>query len=104
MELINALDILVDRMNNDGVLVIVEIEKFYADADYASEALLDGRKETGHGSREVMAALNEVGMEDTAVIEDQDFKVDMELFGQRRSRHEKYFMVRAKKGEEGLEW
>lgn len=49
MELVNALDILIGRLKNNGILVIVDIEKFYGYAD-SDEALLDGRKEIGSGA------------------------------------------------------
>ena len=101
MELVNALDILAGRLKHDGLLIIVDIEKFSGDSDAASEAFFDGRKETGSGSKEVIAALNEIGMEDIAVIENQEFKVQMELFGRQKATHEQYFMVRARKGEVG---
>ena len=100
-ELVNALDILAGRLKHDGLLIIVDIEKFYGDSDAASEAFSDGRKETGSGSKEVIAALNEIGMEDIAVIENQEFKVQMELFARQKATYEQYFMVRARKGEEG---
>lgn len=100
MELINALDVLADRLKNDGLLVIMDIEKFYSSADSGSEALLDGRKEEGSGSKEVIAALNEIGMEDIAVIKDQDLKIEVELCGRTMATHEKYFMLRARKGVE----
>lgn len=100
MELINAFHVLTDRLKHDGLLVIVDVEKLYSDADSDSEALLDGRKETGSGSREVIAALDEIGMEDIVTLEDQDFKVEVELCGRRLATHEKYFMLRARKGEE----
>ena len=100
MELINAFDVLADRLKNNGLLVIVDVEKFYESANSDPEALLDGRKEEGSGSREVIAALNEIGMEDIAVIEDQDFKVEVDLCGRRMATHQKYFMLKARKGEE----
>lgn len=43
MELVNALDILIGCLKNNGILVIVDIEKFYGYAD-SDEALLDARK------------------------------------------------------------
>ena len=52
MELVKALNVLAGGVKDGGVLVIVDIEKFYGDAE-PDEALLDGRKETGSGSREV---------------------------------------------------
>lgn len=100
MELVNALDILAGRLKHDGLLIIVDIEKVHESVDLEPEALLDGRKFTGKGSTEVVAALEEVGMKDIAVIENQDFKVEEEMFGHKNMRHEKYFMVRARKGEE----
>lgn len=39
-------------------------------------------------------------MEDIVTLEDQDFKVEVELCGRRLATHEKYFMPRARKGEE----
>ena len=95
MELITALEILAGRLKTDGLLVIVDIEK--SDNFAAPE---DGRKVSGHGSKEVVAALCEIGFEDVAVITDQEFKVEMKMFGQRQMRHDEYFMVRARKGEE----
>lgn len=100
MELVNALDILSARLKNKGLLIIVDIEKVYGHMNFVDEASLDGRKEEGNGSREVVTALKDVGMEDIAVIEDQDFSIEVELFDQKRKTHEKYFMVRAVKGEE----
>lgn len=100
MELVNALDILSARLKHKGLLIIVDIEKIYGYANSMDEAFMDGRKEEGNGSREVVAALKDVDMEDIAVIEDQEFRVETKLFGQKRAIHEKYFMARARKGEE----
>lgn len=97
MELVNALDVLVGRLKDDGVLVIVDIEKYYGHTDPESEAFVDGRKELGSGSREVVAALKQVEMENIAVMEDKDFKFEFELFEEKRKRHYKYFVVRATK-------
>ena len=100
MELVNALDILSARLKHKGLLIVVDIEKIYGYANSVDEAFMDGRKEEGNGSREVIAALKDVGMEDIFVIEDQNFRVEAKLFGQKRAIHEKYFMVRARKGDE----
>ena len=100
MDLVNALDILSARLKHEGLLIIVDIEKIYGYTNSVDETLMDGKKEEGNGSREVLAALEDVGMEDIAVIEDQNFRVEVELFGQKRAIHEKYFMVRARKGDE----
>ena len=97
MELVNALETLVGRLKDDGVVVIVDIEKFYGDADLDNGASLDGRKEEGSGSREVVAALEEVEMQDIAVIDDEDFRVEFRIFERTHKRHYKYFMVRATK-------
>lgn len=82
------------------ILIIVDIEKVYGYANAVDETLLIGRKEEVNGSREVVAALKDVGMEDIAVIEDQDFSIEVGFLGQERKVHEKYFMVRAEKDEE----
>lgn len=100
MELVNSLDNLSARLKPKGLLIIVDIEKIYGYTNSVDEAFMDGRKEEGNGSREVVAALRDVGMEDIAVIEDQDFRVEVELFRQKHATHEKYFMVRARKGVE----
>lgn len=39
-------------------------------------------------------------MENIAVIEDQEFEVEFKIFGHRQRNYNKYFMVRATKGEE----
>ncbi len=101
MELVNALETLLGRLKDDGVVVIVDIEKFYGDADLDNGASLDGRKEEGNGSREVVAALEEVDMKDIAVIDDEDFRVEFRLFENTQKRHYKYFMVRATKAKGG---
>ena len=98
----NAHDVLVGRLKDDGVLVIVDIEKYYGHTDEDSEALLDGRKEPGSGSREVVAALKEVEMENIAVMEFKDFRFEFELF-EKQKRHYKYFMVRTTKVQGGEE-
>lgn len=61
MELVNALDILAGRLKHNGIFIIVDIEKLYGYADSTDETLIDGRKEGGHGSGEVIAALKDVG-------------------------------------------
>ncbi|KAL9068921.1 MAG: hypothetical protein Q9161_005894 [Pseudevernia consocians] len=100
MELVNALDVLVDHLKDDRVLVIMNIEKYYGHTDPDSEALLDGRKELGSGSREVLAALKEVEMENITIMEDKDFKFEFELFEKQKRRY-KYFMVRETKVQGG---
>ena len=81
MELVNALDILSARLKHKGLLIIVDIEKIYGYTNSVDEASMDGRKEEGNGSREVVAALKDVDMEEIAVIEDRNFRVEVELFG-----------------------
>ena len=87
MDLVNALDVLVGQPKDDGVLVIVDIEKYYGHTDLNSQALLDRRKELGSGSKEVVAALKEVEMENIAVMEDKDFKFEFELFEKQKRQY-----------------
>lgn len=95
IELVNAL---VSRLGKDGVLVIVEIEDIqYGSANPSFEAMLDGRKEMGNGSREFVAGLKETGIVDIAGIKDQDFSIFGESSRQKRRMHKKYYMVRATK-------
>ena len=77
----------------------MDIEKSYGNLNPACVSLSNGRKSKGLGSREVIEAMEDIEMDNIAIIEDQDFRVDVELFNN-PSFHHKYFMVKATKAPE----
>ncbi|KAF6236415.1 hypothetical protein HO173_005507 [Letharia columbiana] len=58
----HGLQALINRLKHNGVLIIIDIEKNY------------DTKPDGSGSKEIIAALKELGMEDVGVMKDQHFQ------------------------------
>lgn len=106
-EFMNCLGVMVDLLDENGTLLIIDIEK--CDQDCSNDASLhspgfrhDGLKFTGHGSKDIVEALEELGIEDIAVTKDQPF-----LFEAKHGsgpdaptirRKETYFVLKAKRG------
>ena len=76
----------------------MDVDKFYGEEDSVSEALLNCFKEDGHGSKEVVEALNKIGMKDIDVIDNQHLEFGEDFLDEPyHPLHRKYFMVRARK-------
>ena len=106
-ELVRSLAVMVDLINQDGTLLIIDVEKCDEDCDadgdsHAPGAPHEGLKVTGHGSNAIAKALGDLGMEGIAVIRDQHFLFE----AKQRSgsdapalrRKETYFVLKAKRG------
>ena len=106
-ELMKCFGVMINLLYNNGTLLIIDMEK--CDQECSNDPALhspgsphDGLKFTGHGSRDIVKALEEFGMEDIAVTEDQPF-----LFEAKHGsgpdaptirRKETYFVLKAKRG------
>ncbi|KAK3170320.1 hypothetical protein OEA41_009707 [Lepraria neglecta] len=108
-QLVYTLDVLLLGLIENGTLLIIDIEKVddgweppAGTIKHSQEALRDSMKHTGHGSKEVVAALKELEMDDIEIIRDQRFGFELvgdEVLGaQGLRREETYFMVKARKG------
>lgn len=90
-----------NRLKPNGILVIVDIEKRYGVRNRLPGSRRgDGKKKTGCGTREAVAALNAIGMHDVEVKTDLAFKAEFEFFEKQQLREETYFMLRATKNKE----
>ena len=106
-ELVRALDVMTNLLQENGTLLIVDVEKSdddcYPDADSHSPGFPhEGMKVTGHGSKNIKKALEELGMEDIAVLVDQNFLFEVKGETGPDSpaprRKETYFVVKGKRG------
>ena len=102
-----SLDVMIDLIQENGTLLIIDVEKCdeesYQDGDLlSSESPPEGLKTFGHGSRDIAKALEELGMEEIAIMGNQHF-----LFEAKRGsgadsptirRKETYFALKAKRG------
>lgn len=98
-----ALSTLAGRLKDGGSILILDIEMDYApheasDDDVYFEKLRNGRKSAGHGSREVAAVLETLGMGNISIKGDLKFRADVSFFGMSFVREEIYFMLKASKG------
>ena len=106
-ELVRSLDVMINLLQANGILLIIDVEKCdeecYQDAVYDSPSFAhEGLKSTGHGSRDLVKALEELGMEDVAVLGNQEFLVDVKPgsgsdFPESKEK-EIYFALKAKRG------
>ena len=106
-ELVRALDVMINVLQENGTLLIIDVEKCdedcYLDADSHSPGFPhEGLKVTGHGSKDIEKALEELGMEDIAILVDKDFLFEVKGGSGTDSpalrRKETYFVVKAKRG------
>ena len=106
-ELVRALDIMINLLQEDGTLLIIDVEKCdddcSPDADsHSPGSPHEGLKVTGHGSKDIEKALEELGMEDIAVLVDEDFLFEVKGGSGSDSpalrRKETYFVAKAKRG------
>ena len=106
-EFTNSLGVMIDLIDENGTLLIIDIER--CNLDCSNDASLqspgsshDGLKFTGHGSNDIVKALEELGMEDIAVIKDQPFLFEAKhgsgLDVPTIRRKETYFVLKAKRG------
>ena len=102
-----ALDVMINLLKVDGTLLIIDVEKY--DEGYSSHADShsrgsphEGLKVTGHGSKDIEKALEELGMEDIAVLVEEDFLFEVKGGSGPDSpalrSKEEYFVVKAKRG------
>lgn len=106
-QLIKSLEVMINLVGENGALLVIDIEKCDRDcskgaAMYSPGSHHEGLKFTGHGSKDIVKTLEELGMEDIAVIGDQRF-----LFEAKHGsgpdapmirRNELYFVLKAKRG------
>lgn len=108
-ELMRALDVMISLIHQNGTLLIIDVEKcedygnILDDEDlHSSGCPHEGLKTFGQGSKDIIRALEELGMQDIAFMGDQHF-----LFGVERGskpdaptirRKETYFALKAKRG------
>ena len=107
VELVRALDVMINVLQENGTLLIIDVEKCdedcYPDADsHSPGSPHEGLKVMGHGSKDIEKALEELGMEDIAVLVDKDFLFEVKGGSGPDSpplrRKETYFVVKAKRG------
>ena len=98
---------MINLLQADGILLIIDVEKCdedcYPDADsHTPGSPHEGLKVTGHGSKDIEKALEELGMEDIAVLVDEDFLFEVKGGNGPDSptlkTKETYFAVKAKRG------
>ena len=103
-----ALEVIIKLINENGTLLIIDIKKCDQDCPYCAVARSpgsphEGRKITGHGRKDVVKALEVLGIEDIALIADRVF-----LFEAKHGtgpnaptmrRKENYLVLKAKRGE-----
>lgn len=77
-QLVKALYIIINLIEENGTLLIVDVEK--CDNDCSRGAAVqslrsphEGLKVTGHGSKDIVKTLEQLGMEDVAFIRDRPF-------------------------------
>ena len=98
---------MINLVEANGTLLIIDVEKYdegcnsHADS-HSPGSPREGLKVTGHGSRDIEKALEELGMEDIAVLVEQDFLFEIKGGSGPDSpalrRQEEYFVVKAKRG------
>ena len=102
-----ALDVVINLLQTGGTLLIIDVEKCdedcYTDADsHTPGSPHEGFKVTGHGSKDVEKALEELGMEDIAILVEEEFLFEGEGGSRPDSpivkRKETFFAVKAKRG------
>ena len=100
-----ALEALVNRLTEDGSLLIIDIEKHYvpdtgeSSGDALNPNLHSGKKKQGYGSQEVIAALQNLGLKEIAMKKDLHFEFEFNLLGHPLVREEWYFIVKAVKAD-----
>ena len=103
-QLVRSLEVMINLIETNGTLLIIDVDKCDEDCydEHSPGSPHEGLKNTGHGSKDIVKALEELGMEDIAVIRDQKF-----LFEAKQSsgpdsptfrRKETYFVLKAKRG------
>lgn len=97
-QLVRSLNVMIDLINPNGTLLIIDIEKWNLEHSKRDAALYSptsphgGLKLDGHGGKNIVKALEELGMEDIKVVEDQPFLFEVKHgsgrmrlgFGERR--------------------
>ena len=105
--LVRALEILLLILDNNGILLVLDIEKVHYTScptpdtqAHGQEFLRGGKKVRGYGSREIAAACLELELDDIQVMEGLKFtwKGD-DGDGGMIARDEMWFILRARKGE-----
>ena len=106
-ELVRALDVMVNLIQVNGSLLIVDVEKCDDDCSQGTGSRSpgsrqEGLKVTGHGSKDIQKALEELGMEDITVLVDENFLFEAKRGSGPHSpvlrREETYFVLIAKRG------
>ena len=100
--LVRTLEILLLTLNENGILLVIDIEKVrYTSCPppgtlaYGQEFLRGGEKIRGYGSRELAAACLELKLDDIQVLEKEEFTWNDD---DGKAKEETWFMLRARKG------
>ena len=106
-QLVKSLDVMINLIDENGTLLIIDIEKCdkgcsFGAASHSPGSPHDGLKVTGHGSKDIIKALEELGMEDIAIIGDQQLFFEAKLGSgpdpPTMRRKDSYFVLKAKRG------
>ena len=108
-ELMRALDVIVSLIEQNGTLLIIDVEKCEDYEDILGDEDLhspgsphEGLKTFGHGSKDITRALEELEMEDIASMGNQHFLFEVKRGKEPDSptirRKETYFALKAKRG------
>ena len=108
-QLVGSLETITNLINFNGTLLIIDVEKCDFDEENHENSNTqpsprfiftnERKKYTGSGSREIVKALEELGMEDIDVVGDQHFQFDVKQ-GKKAMLGwmERYFLLKAKRG------
>ena len=106
-QLVRCLDVMINLIDENGALLIVDIDQCDKDcskdpAAHSPGSPHEGLKFTGHSSKGIVEGLEELGLEEIAVIGNQKFLFEAK-YGSgpdapTMNRKEVYFILKAKRG------
>lgn len=87
-------------MGNNGILLVLEIQKDYTQPESAGGEIGDRRMRNGRKSEEVTTALQGLEMEGVEVLEDEDlrFRFEKEGDGETKVMDEVFYLLKANRG------
>ena len=101
----DTLQALTSRLEHNGTLLVLDVQKDYTQPESAGGKIGDrrmrnGRKLSGFGSEEVETALEALGMEGIEVLEAEDLRLRFEKVGDGEAEvvEEVFYLLKAKKG------
>ncbi|KAL8723383.1 MAG: hypothetical protein Q9225_000299 [Loekoesia sp. 1 TL-2023] len=102
-QLRESLRAIVDRLGDQGTLLIMDIQKATDQKGPAMYPLIDGRKTTGYHSSDIVEALRSMKVHDIEVLDDKRFRWEATAEEKKiwlpSEADEVFFMLKAKKGE-----